>query len=145
MRKFLRAAFNITPFQILLILVLVVIKFALIEFNFVDRIQTPFLIVLLSSAILFLFAVGIKGHIENKGEAFETWVEKDRPSMIKKLLVSFVTLSLSIPVVIFYLLFLYVATPTSKVLFFGLLVGILINNSYEFFKKNNTIPKDDRN
>ena len=137
MKKFLYAAFKITLFQIFLIVFFSILKYVLITYKLIDKIQKPFIWICLGAGILFLLAVSIIGVVENKGESYEKWQVKPEKSGKEKFLGTFVTWGLAIPTALIYLLFLYVVAPTSLGLFIALYAGIVIRNIFQFFSKKN--------
>ena len=143
MKSFLKAAFNITPFQILLIFIFAGIKYALIEFKLVNVIKTPFLIILLISFSIFLVVVGIKGKMENEEKSFETWSVKNNTLWPRRLLVTIMSWVQTIPIILCYLLAIYFFASTTVWMFILFFAWIVLANCFNYFmKKDSGVAED---
>ena len=140
--KFIRAAFYITWFQILMIIVLGGLKYLFVRYKIIDEIQKPFILIFVASLILLFFAAGIIGIIEKRGESFEAWTEKNKTAGKNVLLVAYLKWSQVIPVILWYLMFAYFIAPTTIIMFLILLAGIVIKNIINFFNKIETVSSE---
>lgn len=135
MKKILLAAFKITLFQILFNLVLSGLKYTLTTYKIIDKIEKPFVWICLGAGAIFVFAIGIKGFIENRGKSFEEWNSNPEKSARDKFMAGFVSWGIAIPAVLAYVLFVYFITPTSVLMFIALYIGIVIKNCINFFSE----------
>ena len=132
MKRFLQAAFKITWFQVLIILVFTSLKYILVTYHLDDRIRNSFIWICLGAALFFLVAVSIMGIIENRGESYESYQERMQAGSRGKYLLTFVTWGFAIPAALAYATFLYLIAPASWYLFAALYVGIVIRNIIQF-------------
>jgi len=140
MKKFLQAAFRITLFQVFLILFFSTLKYILMTYRFEDKIQKQFIWSCVGASMLFLFALGITGIIENRGETYEDYQVRAQGTVKGKFITIFVTWGIAIPAALAYALFLYLVAPTSWSLFAALYGGIIIRNVFAYFsQKHNKI------
>lgn len=145
MKKFLRAAFNISLFQIFFIIVLGVTKYLMVETGLSGWLEVPFIVTFLLSWFLLIVAVGIQGYIENNCESFDSWDKRQSASKKHLLLVTFVKWGKIIPIILGWLIFVYMFALTSFTFFLLLLAGIVIRNTIDFFfKKESLISEEPR-
>jgi hypothetical protein len=135
MKRFLQAAFKINLFQILVILVSGVIKYCINVSGISKQLEGPFLIMAASCFLLFLFATGIGGIIEDKSETLENWAGKHPHSWKHAAVASFVKWGQIIPLVAGYLFFIFMFAPTSFEFLLFIFLGIFISNIVSFFFK----------
>ena len=83
--------------------------------------------------VIFVLAVSIIGIIENRGQSFEEWKTQAKKSQKEKVMASFASWGLTIPVALAFVLFLYIIAPTSIYMVIALYSGIVIRNCIEFF------------
>ncbi len=138
MKRFLQAAFKITLFQIIFIIVFASLKYVLDTYNVIDKIKTPFLWIFLGVGIIFVFAVATVGLIESRGTTFEEWNANPEKSTKERLIAGFVSWGTIIPSILAFVLFLYLITPTSVLMFIALYAGIVIRNCITFFSEKQT-------
>ncbi len=138
MKRFLLAAFKITLFQVLFISVMTGLKFILTDNKIADKIEIPFFGICLRTGVIFFFSLIIMGIIENRGKSFKEWNSEPKKSAIEKFIASFVSWGIAIPIALAYVLFFYIITPTSFLMFISLYAGIVINNCISFFSENQT-------
>ena len=143
MKLFLKAVFNFSLFQIFLIIALGGAKYLLIERGLSGQLQGPFIVTFLISLFLLIVALGIVGHIENKGASFEAWQKEHAASKKHMLLANFVIWAMAIQIILWYLFFVYMIAPTSFSFFLFLLLGIVLRNIIDFFfKKKPQLSKE---
>ncbi len=135
MKRFLQAAFKITLFQVIFIAILASLKYVLTTYEVIDKIQKPFIWICLGGGLLFVFAIGMMGIIENRGKSFEEWQANPSESTKERLTAGFVSWGIAIPGILAYILFLYIITPTSVYMFIALYAGIIIRNCIIFFSE----------
>ena len=133
MKRFLLAAFKITPFQATFIAILAALKYVLTFYKIIDIIEKPFVSFCLGAGVLFIFAISIKGFIENRGKSFEEWNSNPNKSTKEKLIAGFASWGVTIPSVLVGILWLYIITPTSLYMALALYAGIIIRNCITFF------------
>jgi hypothetical protein len=138
MKRFLQAAFKITLFQIIFIIVIASLKYVLDTYNAIDKIQTPFLWICLGAGVIFVFAVATVGLIESRGTTFEEWKGNPKKSTKERLLAGFVSWGTIVPSILAFVLFLYIIAPTSVLMFIALYAGIVIRNCITFFSEKQT-------
>jgi len=138
MKRFLQAAFKITLFQIISMIVLASLKYVLNTYNVIDKIKTPFLFIFLGVGIIFVFAVATVGLIESRSITFEEWNASPQKSTKERLMAGFVSWGTIIPSIMAFVLFLYLITPTSVHMFIALYAGIVIRNCITFFSDKQT-------
>lgn len=135
MKRYLQAAFKITLFQIVIIVLFSTLKYVLITYNLVDKIQKPFIWTCFIAGIIFVLAVTGFGVIKNRGKSYESWQSNPQKSGKERILDAFITWGMAIPPAFAYVLLIYMIAPTSLSLFVALYAGIVIRNSIDFFKK----------
>ncbi|NNV54462.1 hypothetical protein [Limnovirga soli] len=134
MKRFLLAAYKITLFQVLFISVMTGLKFILTVY----KIEIPFFWICLGTGVIFFFSLIIMGIIENRGKSFKEWSSEPNKSTIEKFIASFISWGIAIPLALTYVLFFYIITPTSFLMFISLYAGIVIGNCISFFSGNQT-------
>ena len=142
MKSFLRAAFNITWFQILMAIFMSSFKYLLISFGLIGKVEKPFLFILATTIILLFLAICIGGIIEKSGESFETWTERNKASGKNKFLITFIQWSQIIPLVMGYIMVIYQLTFPPIVFFLALLCMLVIKNIINFFSKKETVSSE---
>ena len=135
MKKLLRAAFKISLWELLVIIVFGAFKYILVTYGLSDKISKPFIWICLGAGILFLFALGVVGIFENKRISLETWEAEDNGSKWRRLVALFVVWGQFIPTALGFLLFIYLIAPTTVSVFIALVVGIVLRNSIHFFEQ----------
>ena len=135
MKTFLQAAFKITWFQVILIAIMSGIKYIFTTYAIIEKIQQPFIWICLSAGVLFLFAVGIMGYIENKGSSLEAWKSDPQKSPFEKLMAGLASWGFAIPAVLGYFIFLYLIMPTTILMLIALYLGIVIRNCFAYYKE----------
>lgn len=133
MKRFLLAAFKITPFQIAFVAVMAFLKYILTAYKITDKIEKPFTWICLSAGAVFVIAAGIMGLVENRGQSFEDWEKQPKKSTGEKLMAGFASWGVAIPAALALVLFLYMITPTSVYMAIALYLGIVIRNCIAFF------------
>jgi hypothetical protein len=74
MKKFIAAAFHITPFQVLFFLSLSILKYWIISYGMDEHLKLPLIIIGIVAFLLLLTALGIGGYLENQGYTVESWL-----------------------------------------------------------------------
>ena len=138
MKKFLSAAFHITLFQVLLVVCLSGLKYWINYYGLGERLQLPLVFIGMGAFLLLLIALGIVGHLENKGYTAENWVAARPGSRMRIWIARFTQWGQVLPIALGYSFFLYMIMPTSLTLFIAFFSGIVIRNIIEYLarKKN---------
>lgn len=135
MKKFLAAAFHITLFQVLLVLGLSGLKYFFNSTPLGERLQLPIVFIAMGAFVLLLTALGISGHLENKGYTVESWVAARPNSRIRKWVAQFIHGGQVLPLAFAYALFLYMIAPTSLILFIAFFSGLIFWNIITYLTK----------
>jgi hypothetical protein len=135
MRKFLAAAFHITLFQVLLVLSMSGLKYWLSSSGSGESFRLPLLFIGIGAFLLWLTALGISGHLENKGYTVERWIAARPHSKIRIWIAQFIQWGQVLPIALGYAFCLYVIMPTSLTLFIAFFIGIIIRNIIEYLTK----------
>jgi hypothetical protein len=135
MKNFLKAAFDITLFQLVFILVSAGIKYVIDTTGISKQLQLPFLIIAAVAVLILLIAFGIQGIIENKGLPFDDWLHQNNGAGKRWFIGKFVSWSQAIPVILAYLFFVYMIAPTSFTMLLVLYIGLVIRNIFNYFTK----------
>lgn len=143
MRKFLKAAFKISLWEIFIIVAFGALKYILISYELADKISRPFVWICLGAGLLFIIAWGIIGTFLNKYESFEKWEAEAKSSQRGRFIIGFVKLGQLIPTALGCFLFIYVIAPSTLNVFIAFIVGIVLRNSIQFFqlRKKRTVPE----
>ena len=142
MKKFLRAAFDITLFQVLLILSLSGLKYWINYNGFDESVQIYIVIIGMGALLLLLIALGIGGHLENKGYTVNNWVAARPTSRIRIWTARFIYWGQILPNALGFSLFLYLIMPTSLTLFIAFFAGIVIRNIIEYLGKRKNVQSE---
>ena len=135
MKNFLKAAFKITLFQVIFIVVLSALKYVLVTYRITDNIQKTLVWIFFIAGILFVIAVGIMGIIEDRGQSVEAWQASPKKTMKEKIWAALASWGYAIPVALAYVFGLYMIIPTSIEMAIALYAGIVIRNCIDFFAK----------
>ena len=135
MKRFLQAAFNITLFQVVVIVILAALKYIFTTYKIFDKMEKPFVWVCLAAGLLLVFAAAITGIIEKGGLSFEEWKDKPKKTILERLTAGFISLGFAIPGVLAYVIFLYVVAPTSMAMVIALFIGMVLKNCITYFLK----------
>lgn len=138
MIKFLRAAFHITWFQVLLIGFFMALKYLVVTFKIDDRVKVPLVWTCIGAFFLLLLAYGLIGVIENKGFSYNEWETNTEKSRKKALLIWYIKWARIIPLLLGYSLFVYMMAPDSAGLLIALLAGIIVSNIVSFLANKKT-------
>lgn len=142
MKKFLRAAFDITLFQVLLVLSLSGIKYWINSHILVKRLEIPLVYIGMGAFLLLLIALCIIGYLENKGFTVDSWVAARPNSRMRIWIARFTHWGQILPIVLGYSFFLYIVTPTSLTLFIVFFAGIVLRNIYEYLTKKKDVQSE---
>jgi hypothetical protein len=135
MKKFLLTVFKVSLFQILIIGVLAAIKYFLKEYKIIEKIEWPYIWVLLCAGVLFVLAISIRGIVENQGHSMESWEAQPRTNFKRKFLVGLAKWGMVIPTAMAFILYLYIILPSSWLMAVFLYAAIVLRNCFEFFSK----------
>jgi TRAP-type C4-dicarboxylate transport system permease large subunit len=129
MIEFLKSAFKVTWFQVILITSFSLLKYVANSYQLVDKFTWPLLWIGLAMALIFIVAVGITGIIEDKELGHNS-----TKSTTDRVLATVAGWAFAIPVITAFVMFICVLAPTSWQMAIALYSGIVIRNILDYWK-----------
>ena len=143
MIRFLKAAFTVTWFQIVIVALFSALKYVFQTAKFGEKITIPFIWISFGVVFLFVSTALVINLIDRESNPFEPWKVKSPRSRKQRLLSFYTTWGIAAPVLLFYMFLMYLFAPTSWTLAIALYAGIVIRNIVNFFaKKENTMNQE---